>query len=557
MPWKPSAADEVPTLGYYAVDWIQEYLAAPDRTEYEPYILTLEQVEFTLRFYELHPVTGARVYRRGVLSRARGWGKSPFLSSLAILEGLADIVPDGWDADGQPVGKPWSAVRTPLIQVSAVSEKQTQNSWTPLLEMLHEDAPVFDDYAGLEPLSGFVNLPHGRIEPITSSSSSVKGNKACFAIMDQTEEWKPSNGGVKMYETMKSNAAKIGGSFIETPNAFTPGDDSVAERTANAWAAMQEGRAKKDRGILYDHREASPATDLNDEESLTAGLRYAYGDSSDHPDGCVLHDPPCAPGWSPLESIKATIWDPDTLVQKAISDFLNQITHATNSWLSQPEWSACVPDPMKILADKDVVTLGFDGSRGRFKGKPDATALIGCRVSDGHLFEVFVDEADENPKSWPDWQPNIPALEAAIGSCFQKYTVAAFYADPGKDWRSHVNKWEAKWGAKVSVKANATHPFEWWMTGGRSGLVQRAIEQLEGAVRNLDVSHDGSFALTRHVLNARRRLSAGKLALGKESDYSAKKIDAAVAAVLAWQARLDAVAKGVGKRPKRTAYRIR
>jgi hypothetical protein len=556
MPWKPSTADEVPTLGYYAVDWIQEYLAAPDRTEYEPYLLTLEQVEFTLRFYELHPLTGQRIYRRGVLSRARGWGKSPFLSSLAILEGLADIVPDGWDADGQPVGKPWSAVRTPLVQVSAVSEKQTQNSWTPLLEMLHEDAPVFDDYAGLEPLSGFVNLPHGRIEPITSSSSSVKGNKACFAIMDQTEEWKPSNGGVKMYETMKSNAAKIGGSFIETPNAFTPGDDSVAERTANAWAAMQEGRAKKDRGILYDHREALATTDLNDEESLTAGLRYAYGDSSDHPDGCVLHDPPCAPGWSPLESIKATIWDPDTLVQKAISDFLNQITHATNSWLSQPEWTACA-DVDKVLADKDVITLGFDGSRGRFKGKPDATALIGCRVKDGHLFDIFVDEADENPKKWPDWQPNIAALEAAIGASFQKYTVAAFYADPGKDWRSHVNKWEAKWGAKVSIKANANHPFEWWMTGGRSGLVQRAIEQLEGAVRNLDVSHDGSFSLTRHVLNARRRISAGKLSLSKESDYSAKKIDAAVAAVLAWQARLDAVARGVGKRPKRTAYRIR
>ena len=36
-----------------------------------------------------------------------------------------------------------------------------------------------------------------------------------------------------------------------------------------------------------------------------------------------------------------------------------------------------------------------------------------------------------------------------------------------------------------------------------------------------------------------------KLTVAKEHDYSARKIDACVAAILAWQARLDAVAKGV------------
>jgi phage terminase large subunit-like protein len=93
------------------------------------------------------------------------------------------------------------------------------------------------------------------------------------------------------------------------------------------------------------------------------------------------------------------------------------------------------------------------------------------------------------------------------------------------------------------------------MTGGRSGLIQRAIEQLEGAVRNRDMTHDGSSDLTRHVLNARRRLRSGKLTLQKQHDYSADKVDAAVAGVLAWQARLDAVAAGVGTRPKAGAIR--
>jgi hypothetical protein len=47
------------------------------------------------------------------------------------------------------------------------------------------------------------------------------------------------------------------------------------------------------------------------------------------------------------------------------------------------------------------------------------------------------------------------------------------------------------------------------------------------------------------VLNARRRFSHSKLALAKENDYSPNKIDAAVAAVLAYQARLDALSRVV------------
>lgn len=539
MPWRPSVPGEVPTLGFAVIDWIAENLAAPDRAGYEPFRLYPEQAQFVLRFYELDPVTGRRKRRRGVISRPRGWGKSPFLAALAIVEALADVVPDGWDANGQPVGKPWAQVRTPLVQIAAVAEAQTKNTWRPLLEML--EGPVVDNYPGLEPLDTFVNLPRGRIEPITSSARTVKGNRPVFVVLDQTEEWVASNQGLRFAETIRINAAKVGGTTIESPNAFTPGEGSVAEASAAFWALIQEGRAKDD-GLLYDHREAPADTDMADRESLMAGLRVAYGDSSGHPDGCVLHDPPHQPGHVDLDVILATVWDPSTSPQTARADFLNQITHASDSFLSQPEWAA-VAAPETVVADGELVTLGFDGSRGRAKGKPDATALIACRVSDGHLFEVGVWEAPDGPGE-ADWTPPMVAIEAAVAMAFQRWQVAAFYADPAKDWRSHVNAWEATYGAKVSIRASRDHPFEWWMTGGRSGLVQRAVEQFEGAVRNGDLTHSGEYALTRHMLNARRRVRAGKLALGKESDYSPRKIDAAVAAVLAWQARLDAVAAG-------------
>lgn len=553
MPWRPSEPGEVPTLGYEVIDWITATLAAPDRHEYEPFRPYLEQEDFILRFYELDPVTGRRRFARGLLGRSRGWGKSPLLAALACVEALGPVVPDGWDAAGQPVGKPWSLVRTPLIHIAAVSEQQTRNTWTPLLEMLR-DGPATDEYPGLEPMDSFVALPRGRIEQVTASARTIKGARALFAVLDQTEEWVPSNGGPNLASKMRVNAAKVGGTTVESPNAFRPGDGSVAESSANYYRAMIEGRLKHDSSLLYDHREAPGETDLDEFASLMRGLRVAYGDSSAHPDGCVIHEPACPPGHVDLDRLIVTIRDPDQDAEETQSDFLNQITATADAWLSQPEWKAASADPDRpALTKGDVIVLGFDGSRGRAKGKPDATALIGCRVSDGLTFQLWLGEADDKPKTWADWVPNIVELEATIADTFRHYTVVAFFADPGRDWRSHVNKWEAMYGSQLVVKSTREHPIEWWMTGGRAGLVERAVEQCEGAIHNRDLQHDDSAGLTRHVLNARRRLSHGRLALGKESPSSAKKIDAAVAMVLAWQARLAAVAAGADQ-PKKTAF---
>src|SRR5690606_27791483 len=152
-----------------------------------------------------------------------------------------------------------------------------------------------------------------------------------------------SNGGVRLANTMRANAAKVGGTTLESPNAYIPGEDSVAEQSAAFWSAIREGRAKDD-GLLYDHREAPGETDMSDRESLIEGLRFAYGCSSGHPDGCVLpHDPPADfhRGHVDLDRLVSTIWDPAQDVQQSRSDFLNQITHASDAWIPRPDWLAC------------------------------------------------------------------------------------------------------------------------------------------------------------------------------------------------------------------------
>jgi hypothetical protein len=547
MPWKPRRQGEFPTLGWTALDWIEAYLAAPDRADYEPLVLTREQAEFVLRLYRLNPTTGKRAIHRAVLSRPRGWGKSPLLAALAAWEALGEPVFDGWDSSGQPVGRPWAEIRTPLVQVGAVSEDQTLNSWTPLLEMLRGGCAI-DEYPGLEVLDSIVNLPRGWIRQITSSATTVKGARAVFAVMDQTEEWKRGNGGLKLAQTMRDNATKLGGCTVESPNAFIPGEGSVAEESAAFWAAIQEGRAKS-ATLYYDHREAPPDTDPADIESLIEGLRVAYGDSADDERGCVLHKPACAPGWSPIQRIASDFFDLSNDPQVMRADFLNQITHASDSWLSQPEWAACV-DTSAVVADGDTITLGFDGSRSRTRGKADATALVACRVSDGFVWLVG---CWEEPDGWRPpaadpkavWQVPTVEVEAAVRSAFDRYNVLGFYADPAR-WESFIAQWEATYGKKLIV-GRRDHPIEWWMTGGRQTQVARAIEQFHSAVVEGDMTHDGGSVLTRHVLNARRRVRGNTVQIGKEHPDSTRKIDAAVAAVLAWQARLDAAAKAPQK----------
>lgn len=541
MPWAPSFEGEKPTLGYAVLDWIIENLAAPGKAGYEPFVPTREQAQFIINFYEIDPTTGKRRIRRGVISRPRGWGKSPFLAAIACAEALSDVVPDGWDAGGRPVGRPWHSLHTPLIQVAAVSEAQTKNSWVPLLEMLR-DGPAATAY-DIDPLDGFVALPRGRIEPITSSASSVKGNPACFAILDQTEEWTPSNGGTRLADTMRINSAKIGGSIIESPNAYTPGMDSVAERTAAFQKLILEGRTR-DKGLLYDHREAPPDTDMADRESLLAGLAYAYGDSAE-----------CAGGWVDLDRIVADIWDPATSPQLARADFLNQITHASDSWLAEPEVKAIAAPDVEIEPGT-AITLGFDGSRKRARGVTDATALVGCRVSDGHIFVLGVWEQPDG-LAGRDWQVPRGEVRAAVVDAFKNFNVVGFFADPAK-WESDVGEWEARYvNRHLKIRATHNHPIEFWMNGGRAITIVRATEKLHNAIVDREITYDGSYVLTRHLLNARRRPGQRGLQIAKDFPDSPRKIDAAIAAILAFEARSHAVAQGLtGRKKSRRVMRL-
>lgn len=532
MPWKPDFPGEQPSLGWSILDWMTEMLAQPDCADYRPLQLTAEQAQFILNWYRVDPLTGRFTYRRGIMSRAKGWGKSPMMGAIGAAEALAPVVFDGWDADGKPVGKPWVEVRTPRVQFAALNEDQTRNAYEPMAEMLRE-GPVMD-YYDVEPMETFVALPKGRIEYITAAALSKEGEKPVFCALDQTEGWVKSNGGVNLAAVLRRNAGKVGGRTLETPNSYRPGMGSVSEASFAYAHAIEEGRATET-GLLVDHREAPADTDMSDDDSLRAGLLHAYGDSARE-----------AGGWVDVERIMAEIRDPATDPQDARQYYLNQVTHASDAWVSKPEIMAAV-DTSKEVVPGDTIVLGFDGSRGRVRGKADATALVGMRVVDKHLFTIRVwEKRDMDPQ---DWSPNVAEVDAVVRETFEDYNVVGFYADPS-GWTGQVAQWEADFSRQLRVRASQNEPIAAWPRG-KDSRVGEYVERLRQAVVMQEMTWDGSSALMRHMLNARRRSTRSGYLLYKQFPDSPDKIDAAYAAVMAYKACLDAIAQGATKKKRK------
>lgn len=522
------------TLGYRILDWCRLNLVQPDgEHQGEPFIFTDEQAAFITHFYAVDDL-GTFTYRRSVLSRPKGWGKSPLLAALCCAELLGPVVYAGRDESGEPIGRPQPS---PLVQLAAVSEDQTANTYDLVKEML--TGPAERNYPGLDVGLTRTYSATGKLVQVTSNSKSREGQRTTFAVLDETHLWTPTNGGDRLASVIRRNLAKMNGRSVETTNAYVPGEDSVAERSAEAAQKATEGKLRRD-GLLYDHVEPPFDVDKSDERSVLEALRFVYGD---------------ARAWINFDRIVSEIWDPATDPQDSDRFYFNMITAATDSWLSQPEWLACL-DSEREIEPGDVVTMGFDGSRKRMRGVTDATALIGCRVSDGHLFQIAIWEQPEGP-SGDGWEVPIIEVLAAVDDAFDRYNVVGFYCDPAK-WEGHVNTWEAKYGPKLQVKASANHPCEWWMTGGRASLTVRALEILHNAIIDREMTHDGAFAMTRHMLNARRRKGTSGITIAKEHPSSPRKIDAAIAATLAFKARADAVAAGAiaVKKKSRRLYRF-
>jgi phage terminase large subunit-like protein len=177
------------------------------------------------------------------------------------------------------------------------------------------------------------------------------------------------------------------------------------------------------------------------------------------------------------------------------------------AWLPPGAWAACA-EATRSIADGEEVVLAFDGS---FNG--DTTVLTVASVDQ----RPFVDLVE----LWEPTGAQVPIVdvEAAIRAACRRWRVLEIAADP------------FRWARSLQLLDGEGLPvLEYPQSPGR---MTPATARFYEAVVNGQLTHSGDHRLARHIGNAVLREDARGARLAKEHRDSKRRIDAAVAAVMA------------------------
>lgn len=496
-------------MGYEAGEWIEAHVRVPDGyRQGEPFLLTDEMWRFLLRFYRVDPVENELAFYGGQLRRSQKWGKDPFGASIILVEACGPARFDGWSAAGEPVGAPYP---TPYIPCLGTSEEQTDNTYLPLLEMIRRGPLV--NLPGMDVGQTRVSLPNGGlIEPVTASARARLGQRMTFATLTETHLWTAQYR--RLAGAVKRNIAGMDGRWLELTNAWDPTEGSEAQVTADA----------KDPRVVVDTVEPRRVEDLTDDAAVTRELVRQYGDSTVE-----------RGGWVNLDRIRAEIRSSAHLEADKRRFFLNEIVVGESVFADPIRWDGSAIQDR--LEPGTAVALGFDGSKYQ-----DATALVASRLTDGRLFTVAVWEKPAD--AGREWRVPSADVDSTVRGVFDAYDVAVMFADP-YHWQDYLDAWSAQWPDRVvEFPTNVEQRMD------------RAIERFTTAFAGGEITHDGNPTLGRHVKNAvivkgsRKRPRPGEdetltthyLKMAKRAPGWL--IDAAVAAVLAHEARAHAIEHG-------------
>jgi hypothetical protein len=488
------------TLGPVVCHWIETHCVIPDGERMgEPFVLTKEMRDFVYEFYLLDPESKKFVASRGgQLIRPQKWGKGPFSAALICAEAAGPVLPV-WDGDELVDGKAWE---TPWIQVTAVSEDQTANVFRALLPMIQLSDALNMEIAdtGLTR----VNLPGGGyIEPVTASARSRLGQRITFSVQDETHSWLQSNGGWQLADNQRRNLAGMSGRFLETTNAFDPVEGSVAQRTFESKAP----------GVLVDDAEPPPGSVRNKRERRRV-LQAVYGDSY----------------WVDLDRIEIEV---EALLEhdpaQAERFFLNRNLASEGAAFDFEQWKRQAK-PQKVPHGATIV-IGIDGAR-----YDDACAAVACDVKTGYIWPLAIVERPDD--AGEDYEHDLSIIDGAVRDAFDAngWHVWRVYADP-QHIKHLLDNWANTYGQRI-------HDWETY----RPRQIAWAVRNFTTALASGDFEHSGDDTLTRHIQNSRRRKlnvnddkERAMHTLAKPAQHSPLKIDGAMAAVLAWVARGDAL----------------
>jgi len=194
----------------------------------------------------------------------------------------------------------------------------------------------------------------------------------------------------------------------------------------------------------------------------------------------------------------------------------NQWVSSVETWLPAGSWDECAGEV--TLTSEDEIVLGFDGS---YNG--DASVIVGAVVPkvEGDPVKMFLVKAWEKDLEHDpdDWRVDIGEVEQTVMDFCQKHTVREIACDPFR-WQRSMEVLENKGLPVVSFPQSPQRMI-------------KACARFYDAVAEKKIVHDGDPLLARHIGNTAVKLTPAGPHIKKENPNSPRKIDAAVAAILA------------------------
>ena len=541
-----------PTLGPQVCDWIEEHmLFGPGDLKGRPARLSEEKRALIYRAYEVHPKgsphAGRRRFSRVAISLRKGLAKTELAAwiSAAELDCTAPVrtvfeerksgVRPVWDRRG-PVGGP---VTDPYIPLVAYTEEQSEDLvYGALLAILsHEDCRISHHFdLGLDRILRLdsAGRPDGKAVPLAAAPSARDGARTTFQSFDETHRM-TTRRLKEAHRTMLANQTKrllADAWSLETTTTFAPGEGSVAEDTHAYAKAVLAGR-RKDSVLFYFHRQAGDDHDLKTKPGRRAALLEASGGTA-----ALANILGAAAARSNIEKILSAWDDPKADRAELERLYLNRPVQRTEKAFDVRAWAARYRPGYRI-PEGARVTLGFDGAR-----RWDSTGLIATEVETG--FQEVVgkwERPPENAKSGTPWEVPEHEVNEAVAAAFERWDVYRFYADPPY-WESTVATWAGEHGEKTVMV---------WSTA-RARKMADAVRAFVNAIAERELSHDGDVAYARHVSNAHKRplrirddKDKALWTIQKARPDSPDKIDLAMAGILSWEARRDALTEGAAR----------
>lgn len=520
-----------PTLGPQVADLIEECsIFGPGSLQGRPAKLDDEKRAALYRMYEVFPqghrFAGQRRFKRCCISWRKGLAKTEFMAWVAFAELHPDgpVRCDGFDADGNPVGRPVVAPYIPMLAVTA--EQVEELAYGALYYMITEgpEANLFDPTN-----ERIVRLsPNGRADgkavPLSNSPGSRDGARTTFQCFDEPHRLiLPRQ--LEAHETMVANLEKR---VLEDPwglyvgTAGELGQGSIAEGLYEEAQLIDKGKIDDPR-MFYFHREAGPKHDLKVFEQRVAAVTEATGPVGEY-------------GPGQFESI-ARQWDrPKADMAYLERVWMNRWVKAGRQAFDLARWGELNTAP--LLEPGAFITWGFDGAKYK-----DSTGIVLTDIATGaqRLWALW-----EKPLDIEKWEIPEDQVIDALDDIHDKFDVFRGFYDPFY-WSEPLKKAAGKYGDDVVVewRTNRTQIMAW--------AVRRYVEAMTDGSVTWSKEDPNAEAFTRHIGAAGRNAvnvwdDDGERLFILEKIHPDRKFDAAMAANLSWECRLEALKAGATPR---------